>query len=111
MQQKIDIKVEGTCLTLDFQASGLDTTVMTEMAKELLPLLETRVAAYLAKEELNIEDWIRRSQGILAQEMVCQASLNATLKQYEVLVAVSSGNADIADYGFPEFRAKDEPNV
>jgi hypothetical protein len=107
MKNKIDLRQEGLLLTLDFYAVGLDEATVSDLAEEFIPILEARSRALLAFEQLEGSELAKRQSGILAQNMICQASMNAALGQYELLEQIILGEAKIADHGFPEFQYKE----
>jgi hypothetical protein len=107
MTKKIDLRQEGLLLILDFHAAGIDEAIVSELAEEFIPILDARSRAIVAFEQLESSELEKRQSGIFAQNMICQASMNAALRQYELLAQVILGEEKIADHGFPEFQSKE----
>jgi hypothetical protein len=107
MNRKIDPRQEGLLLILDFHAAGIGEAVVSDLAEEFIPILEARLRALLAFEQLESSELAKRQSGILAQNMICQASVNAALGQYELLAQIILGEEKIADHGFPEFQSEE----
>ncbi len=102
--QELSIKVVGSCVTIDFSDTHLNTETLADRAREVAPLLLSLVSADDTWLKLTEEEQNSRERAYQAMNMMCQAATLNAANRGELLKSISDGKESIADHGFPEFR-------
>jgi hypothetical protein len=101
-RKQIGVSQEAKKFILDFQDFELDVSQIAERVGEIVPILEQIFAADVARDQIpdaNLRDLL---PGILARDMIYQATLYKAALHAESVYDVASGRKSISDLGFPD---------
>ena len=104
MTSKVTLTQDGTTAALHVSAPGEEFQIEADRLNDIAKILESWLAADSAFEALSDETQEKRLRAYLAQDMKVQAALATLVEQSDLLCEIVSGNANIGDYGFPEFQ-------
>jgi hypothetical protein len=98
----IGVSQDERTFTLDFQDFELDISQIADRVSEIIFVLEKIIMADAAREEVAEERLVELLPGILARDMMYQASLSSAARNAELVHDVTTGRRSIADLGFPD---------
>lgn len=98
----IGVSQEAKKLILDFQDYELDVAQIADRVLEIVPILEQIVAADVARNTIPDDLLLELLPGILARDMIYQATLSSAAYNAELIHDVTTGQRNIADLGFPD---------
>jgi len=100
--KNIGLSQEAKKFILNFQEFDLDILQIRDRISEIIPILEKIVVADIARDEVPEDRFLELLPGILARDMLYQASLINAARNAELVRDVAMGRRSIADLGFPD---------
>lgn len=98
----IGLSQDAKKFILDFKDFELDVLQISDRISEIIPILEKIVTADIARDRIPEDRLLELLPGILARDMIYQASLSSAANNAELVHDVTTGRRSIADLGFPD---------
>jgi hypothetical protein len=102
IKKKIGVSQDAKKLVLDLLDYELEASQISDRVSEIIPVLEAILSADIARDEIPEARLLELIPGILARDMIYQATLISAARNADLVHDVATEKRSIADLGFPD---------